>query len=132
MKAKLIKIGITIAVLVFLGAGNSWADSRKYHRPHKKHVKKHSYIIKHPKKHHYHPKWGRYPHYRYKRYYLDHRPWHKVPHRYKYRPYRQRHYRHHHHYRYDHDCFRLNSRYGIMGLIVEPGWSFMFATRGKR
>jgi len=128
MKAKLIKIGITIAVLVFLGVGNSWADSRKSHRPHKKHT----YIIKHPQKHGYHNNQARYPYYRYKRYYHDHRPWYKFPHCYKYRPYRQKRNCHHHHYRYDHDCFHLNSGYGIMGLIVEPGWSFMFATRDKR
>ena len=132
MKAKRIKIGIIIVVLMFFGVGNSWADSRKYHRDRNKHHKKHTYIIKHLQKHHYHNKQARYPQHRYKRYYHNHRPWHKVPHRYKYRPYRQRHYRHHHHYRYDYDRFHLNRRYGIMGLIVEPGWSFMFATRGNR
>ena len=142
MKAKLLKISVMTAAIIFLFAGASWADGGK-NRHHKQVRKKHfrsNYNGSHGYQKPSHNNRSRFEHPRrdYQKHYNRHRAVHRAEryafkHCQKYhRPvHRQDRYRHKVINKHYHKHKRSYNVFSFRAPVFEPGWSVTFKTKSR-
>ena len=142
MKAKLLKISVMTAAIIFLFAGASWADggkSRHHKQVRNKHFRtEHPRSDRNPDRSHYNRRSYQHPRRHYQKHYDRHRAVHRAEryafkHRQKnHRPvHRQDRYRHKVINKHYHKHKRSYNVFSFRAPVFEPGWSVTFKTKSR-